>query len=983
MSSGGGCGTALQVAAELVAEVADGPAGERRRPGAGATREAVELGAQGLEGARPDRAPVDRDDAVAAGRAPGRARAPAASGGRRRRTRRCAAAPRGGRRRPRAAARAGPRRGSRARGDPAAPRGGAAAVGRRGTPHHAPRPGWGTTLRFHARAVPMDRASGHATEGDRCGDARSGSGSCSALSASAAAMAAAVAVTPWVVGADRNVTDISAFGTLEGGDGLDHAAAHTESAAEQRRYLRQVARCRDDAYSALATRPSARTRAGVVGPAPGRRAGAASFAARPAVAALDDRRAIDGEWGPLFDVPSTAIHAVLLPTGKVLWFSSRRPIPVTGRPVDGTGGNAHLFDPVTGRRRASRRPDRRVRGRHRQPPPTSGAAARCSSPTARAGGRGQPRLPRLPGPGRRRLGLPRRAVGGHVRPVDRDLDAPRRHGPRALVPEPHRAARRPRPDPGGWDETGGDRGRRRPGLPGADDQQHGRRGRSTPRTDVDDGRGPVAAPRRGRPAPLPRPPLARPLPPPVRAARHAGGCGAGGDKVLVAGPLRWDSAILDTSDWSWSDIGPLSSPDRSGGRPCSSRGVPAARSAWCWSAARTPPQRAGRPRHQRAAPDERRGARPDPMRAPRWTPAPDLTLRTGRSHFNTVLLPDGSLFSAGAATASKQRQPLRRPGLSRRAPGAGSSRVADRGGAGDARTYHSTAVLLPDGRVLSAGDDRDAHIPLAEPHRPDLLAAPTCSAARGRRSPSAPDAVGYGAAFRVGVAGAPAAIARAVLVHPGAVTHSVNMAQRSIELDVTADSRRPHRCAQPAGPDPRAPRLLHAARDRRRRRAVAGRLGAARPRRPRAPRAPGRPGPPSWPPCRPRPPRRPGRPAPLRLASLLPRAVRRGRGAVVVVRLRASRDVSALVTLAGPRGGPTATRRVALRAGHALSRAIAVPPALRGSPTVRLRAVVRTARRRPPHAHRDRAPAARRLVVVAGAAAAPALAAVAPVVAAP
>ena len=174
------------------------------------------------------------------------------------------------------------------------------------------------------------------------------------------------------------------------------------------------------------------------------------------------------------------------------------------------------------------------------------------------------------------------------------------------------------------------------------------------------------------------------------------------------------------------------------------------------------------------------------------------------------------------------------------------------------------------------------------------------------------------------------------------MTHAVDMAQRAI--DARGDRRRRGLTLRaPADPSLAPPGyyMLHVVNGD----GVPSLAAWVRldPAAPAPPALPGRPGPPIVAPLPAPPPAASGRPAPLRLASLSPRAVRRGRGAVVVVRLRASRDVSALVTLAGPRGGPTAARRVALRAGHALARAIAVPPALRGSPTVRLRAVVRTA----------------------------------------
>jgi hypothetical protein len=118
---------------------------------------------------------------------------------------------------------------------------------------------------------------------------------------------------------------------------------------------------------------------------------------------------------------------------------------------------------------------------------------------------------------------------------------------------------------------------------------------------------------------------------------------------------------------------------------------------------------------------------------------------------------------------------------------AGSTAWSTVGSEGDARTYHSTAVLLPDGRVLSAGDDRDEHIPVA--NRTAQIYSPPYLFRGARPAVTfAPEAVRYGAGFRVAVAGAPTTVERAVLVHPGAVTHSNDMAQRSIELTMSAQA---------------------------------------------------------------------------------------------------------------------------------------------------------------------------------------------------
>ena len=51
----------------------------------------------------------------------------------------------------------------------------------------------------------------------------------------------------------------------------------------------------------------------------------------------------DGMWGPLLHIPTTAIHAIVLPTGKVLFISQ----PKWPAETEDDGGNAHVWDPVT------------------------------------------------------------------------------------------------------------------------------------------------------------------------------------------------------------------------------------------------------------------------------------------------------------------------------------------------------------------------------------------------------------------------------------------------------------------------------------------------------------------------------------------------------------------------------------------------------------------------------------------------------------
>ena len=199
--------------------------------------------------------------------------------------------------------------------------------------------------------------------------------------------------------------------------------------------------------------------------------------------------------------------------------------------------------------------------------------------------------------------------------------------------------------------------------------------------------------------------------------------------------------------------------------------------------------------------------------APAWrrddAVVPPLT--TGRDYFNVVLLPDGTLASVGGAAGVRSTggspppqnsytggsQELKHVELLR--PGSSSWTV------GPAqrkwRTYHSVALLLPDGRVLSAGDDYwdvndqadpfvrqgpTAGKPLdeAEIYTPPYLFDGDQPAPRPVIT-GGPETAVWGDDVGVPVSESPGRPAeRAVLVAPGAVTHGVDMNQRHVELSV-------------------------------------------------------------------------------------------------------------------------------------------------------------------------------------------------------
>src|SRR5437588_6470690 len=103
--------------------------------------------------------------------------------------------------------------------------------------------------------------------------------------------------------------------------------------------------------------------------------------------------------------------------------------------------------------------------------------------------------------------------------------------------------------------------------------------------------------------------------------------------------------------------------------------------------------------------------------------------------------------------------------------------------------YHSTALLLPDGRVMRGGKDgqfqRDPYKYFE--HRLELFSPPYLFAGSRPEISSAPAAGGYGQAITIDC---PAAgdIARVALIRAGAVTHNFHMDQRYSGRSITGTS---------------------------------------------------------------------------------------------------------------------------------------------------------------------------------------------------
>jgi hypothetical protein len=162
------------------------------------------------------------------------------------------------------------------------------------------------------------------------------------------------------------------------------------------------------------------------------------------------------------------------------------------------------------------------------------------------------------------------------------------------------------------------------------------------------------------------------------------------------------------------------------------------------------------------------------LATPRWRYTGSLT--HPRLDANAVILPDGQVLVVGGGARHPYGDPVLVPELYNPATERWVSMAPQQG----SRMYHSTALLLPDGRVLSAGQDSGDLATSGEIFSPPYLfngPRPTIA--------SMPRVVRYGDQFRIATPN-PANIRRVSLVRPGSVTHAVDFDQRYVGLRFSA-----------------------------------------------------------------------------------------------------------------------------------------------------------------------------------------------------
>jgi hypothetical protein len=154
------------------------------------------------------------------------------------------------------------------------------------------------------------------------------------------------------------------------------------------------------------------------------------------------------------------------------------------------------------------------------------------------------------------------------------------------------------------------------------------------------------------------------------------------------------------------------------------------------------------------------------------------SMASARRQFNATLLPDGRVVATGGTSA---------PGFTDPAGGVHSAEAWDPASgqwttwASNAvtRVYHSTTILLPDGRLLHAGSGDGGFLP--RELSAELFSPPYLFHGPRPRIDEAPPAVAHGAAFQVATADA-GTIVRVTLVRLSSVTHAFDQNQRFVPL---------------------------------------------------------------------------------------------------------------------------------------------------------------------------------------------------------
>ena len=167
---------------------------------------------------------------------------------------------------------------------------------------------------------------------------------------------------------------------------------------------------------------------------------------------------------------------------------------------------------------------------------------------------------------------------------------------------------------------------------------------------------------------------------------------------------------------------------------------------------------------------------------PTWTETAPMRYR--RSYHTLTVLPDGKVLASGGQTGTDGvEQTTGVLPLEMWDPNTNAWQTM--ASARRPRLYHSSALLMPDGRVLLAGGG--AYGNATNERNGELYSPPYLFKGPRPQVTAAPDQVHYGQSFTVDTPDA-SRIQKVSLVRMGSVTHNLDMDQRFMDLSMTAGS---------------------------------------------------------------------------------------------------------------------------------------------------------------------------------------------------
>ncbi len=169
--------------------------------------------------------------------------------------------------------------------------------------------------------------------------------------------------------------------------------------------------------------------------------------------------------------------------------------------------------------------------------------------------------------------------------------------------------------------------------------------------------------------------------------------------------------------------------------------------------------------------------------SPQWRRV--ASMHWARRHMNATILPDGKVLVTGGSSAPNND--ARQAVYAAEMWDPNTEQWSVMASMKVPRMYHSTALCLPDGRVLSAGGGRPPARAASSYSNCEIYSPPYLFRGKRPRINSAPTSISYGQPFTIDCTDANQ-IGQVTMLRHAAVTHCINMDQRFQRLAFRRDS---------------------------------------------------------------------------------------------------------------------------------------------------------------------------------------------------